>query len=112
PTASLVVTREGRIIEANPAAVALLDTGQDELTGRELLEFLKPEVRVSWSEMLRNLNDGEPSVHCNVPAVDGSDQAFALRLSAKVCPEGDAVLLTFSSGEPVLHDLRILQRSQ
>lgn len=94
PVACLVTTTEGRVVEANPAAVRLLSTGQGELGGQTLHHLLKPESHFVWNETLQKLGSGEQTASCEVLARGDADEAVVLRIAANAFPGGDALLLT------------------
>lgn len=113
PTVCLVVTMEGRIIEANPAAASLLNTRHGDLMGRTLNDFLKQESEASWSELLGKLKAGQQAAACEVLVSTGSDnKAVTLLLSGSFLPEGEVLLLGVVSREPVLHDASKHQQAQ
>lgn len=93
PTACLMVCTEGYIFDANPSAAGLLGVGQDELGGRLLIEFLKPESHAPWNQLLRQLQAGEQSVGGEVLVEGGVGVPGPARLSVSVSPGDDAVLL-------------------
>ena len=92
PVVSLVLTREGRIIEANPAATRLLSTRHGEMMGQMLNDFLKPESRASWSELLGKLEAGEKAASCEVLVDAGNDKTVTLELSGHFVPETGVLL--------------------
>lgn len=112
PTVCLVVTMEGRIIEANPAAASLLNTRLGELVGRTFHDFLKQESHAAWSELLGKLEAGEEAASCEVLVGTGSNKALTMMLSGSFLPEGDVLLFGVVSREPVLHDVSQQQRAQ
>lgn len=105
PTASLVTTIDGRIIEANPAAASLFNTGHAELGGRPLHDFLRLQNPATWSGLLWKLKSGDSSVSCDVMVGNDENAALPQRLSANFLPEGDVLLMTLASRAPVLHDI-------
>ncbi len=92
PVVSLVLTREGRIIEANPAAAWLLRTRHGEMLGQMLNDFLKQESRAPWSELLGKLEAGEQAASCEVLVDAGSNKAVTLELSGHFLPETGVLL--------------------
>lgn len=94
PVACLVTTMEGRVVEANPAAVGLLDTGHGELGGKALHDLLAPGSHAAWNAMIRTLEAGAQAASCEVFARRDADEAEMLRLSANVFAGRDALLLT------------------
>lgn len=104
PTASLVTTVEGRIIEANPAAATLFDTRHEELGGRMLHDFLTLQNHATWSGLLWKLRAGNRAACCDVTVGNNADVPEELKLCANFLPEGDVLLMTLASREPVLHD--------
>lgn len=112
PTVCLVVTMEGRIIEANPTAASLLNTRHGELLGRTLYDFLKRESHASWSELLCKLKAGEQAASCEVLIGTGGNDSVTLTLSGSFLPEGDVLFFGVVNPEPVSHDFSKHQRAQ
>lgn len=104
PIPCLVVALEGHIVDANPAVARLLEEACDELSGRSLVDFLRPQSHAPWNGLLRQLQAGEQNVGCEVFAGPGGDAAVMVRLAVSLSPEGDALLLTLAGGESVMHD--------
>lgn len=92
PAVCLVLTKEGRIIEANPAATRLLDTGHGELMGQMLNEFLKQDSRESWSELLGKLEAGEQAANCEVLVDTSGNETVTLELTGHFLPEAGVLL--------------------
>lgn len=103
PTACLVVAAEGHIVDANPAAAGLLGAACDDLEGRLLVDFLRPESHAPWNGLLSRLKAGEQGVDCEVVVSTVGDGAAPARLSVSISPEGDALLLALASREPAVH---------
>jgi PAS domain-containing protein len=106
PTATLVTTMEGRIIEANPAAATLFNTSHEELGGRPLNDFLTLQNHATWSGLLWKLKAGNTAACCDVMVGDGAHAEHAQTLSANYLPEGGVLLMTLASRNPVPHDIR------
>lgn len=105
PTATLVTTMEGRIIEANPAAATLFNTSHEELGGRPLNDFLTLQNHATWSGLLWKLKAGDNAACCDVMVCDGAHAELAQTLSANYLPEGGVLLMTLASRAPVPHDI-------
>lgn len=104
PTAFLATTAEGRIVESNPAAATLFNTGHGELAGRTLLDFVTLHNPAAWSGLLWKLKSGKRVACCDVRVSTGEKAGAALSLSAHFSPEGDLLLLTLAHREPAFHD--------
>jgi PAS domain S-box-containing protein len=105
PTATLVTTMEGRIIEANPAAATLFNTNHEELGGRPLNDFLTLQNDATWSGLLAKLKAGDRAACCDVMVRDDARAEFSQTLSANYLPEGGVLLMTLASRDPVPHDI-------
>lgn len=112
PTICLVTTSESRILEANPAASGLLNTGHSELMGRSLYDFFQQGSHKSWNSLLRKLKAGEEAATCDVLLGADGYNAVAMRLSGSFLPEGDLLLLGVENNEPVLNDSSAIRRAQ
>jgi PAS domain-containing protein len=106
PTATLVTTMEGRIIEANPAAATLFNTRHEELGGRPLDDFLTLQNHATWSGLLWKLKAGNTIARCDVLVGDAAHAELAQTLSANYLPEGGVLLMTLASRDPAPHDIR------
>lgn len=112
PTVCLVVTKEGRIIEANPAAVSLLNTRYGELAGQTLHDFLQPESHGFWTELLAKLQAGEQVASGEVLVGAGANKVVPMMLTGSFLPEGEVLIFGVLNREPVLHDSSKQQRAQ
>ncbi|MEQ8515376.1 MAG: PAS domain-containing protein [Chromatocurvus sp.] len=104
PSACLVVAADGYIVDANPAAAALMGAACDDLAGRLLVDFLGPQSHAPWNRLLAQLKAGEQGIGGEVIASNVGDEPGLARLSVSISPEGDALLLTLASREPAVHD--------
>lgn len=92
PTICMVITREGRIIEANPAAATVLKTPYGELTGQTLHELIQQESQDTWRDMLSSLIAGEHAVSGELKLRTRENDAIKLQLSGSSSAEGDVLL--------------------
>ena len=100
PTVCLVVTTEGRIVEANPAAARLLNIRHAELLGQELPHFLQAESHPTWRELLDKLNAGDQAASCEVHVTAAGNKRSTLALSGGLLPAGDILLFGVARQQP------------
>jgi PAS domain-containing protein len=79
---------DGRVVDANPAAAALLSTPRDALLGSEARRFLHADTRAIWREELEGLVDSDEPRRFRAILVDAlarpvAIEAHATRASAR-----------------------------
>jgi PAS domain S-box-containing protein len=86
PDALFVTDIEGRVVEANPAALEMLDVSPQRATGQRLAQFFPADAQEAFAAALRALARGEPIVERGFPLRRGDGgggivQARAVTLS-------------------------------
>jgi len=87
PVGYLLVDQMGSIIEANLTAASLLRTPRNELAGRQLATFIRPDSLSRIETELRCCLDGERPCDIRVEMVATDDHRFMVHLQSQ--PDGD-----------------------
>ncbi|TVS15456.1 MAG: PAS domain-containing protein [Gammaproteobacteria bacterium] len=100
PVGYLLLSNDGRVIEANQAAMQLFASavGNSELGEEELRidRLLKPGDRPVLITLLNELRGDQPIASCEVDAIDAPLGAPALRITARLEPGSDNVWMVVS----------------
>ncbi|MFP6580058.1 MAG: PAS domain-containing protein [Myxococcota bacterium] len=70
----------GQIVDANPAAGALLGVERDALLAIDSLSFVAPEAHLAWEEALDALTDNEEERHLELRLQDVRNEAISVSL--------------------------------
>jgi PAS domain-containing protein len=95
PVGCLVVSLEGEVTEANPAAIRLLGIGQAPASGCPLDSLVAPASRAGVAALLDSLRNGSPAGIWELQPA-GDTARPRLRVSASYLPEASAVLMILS----------------
>lgn len=97
PVGYLLLRNDGRVIEANQAAMRLFAPGAGS-GGEELRvhDLLTPEARGALAALLGQLKPDQPTASCEVDAIDAPRCAPALRITARLEPGSDNVWVVLS----------------
>lgn len=93
PVGYFNVNHQGDIIEANLAGAALFGVSQSECHGRSIDNFLLPESRPMYLELLQRLRNGDASSSCEVLSGGDTNATRRLQIVASVTPEGGSLLM-------------------
>jgi PAS domain-containing protein len=96
PAGYFSVSHQGDIIEGNLAGAALFGVTQNEWHGRRIDDFLAPESRPVFLELLQRLRDGDASNGCEVLSGGEANATRRLQIAASVTPGGGSFLMVFS----------------
>ncbi|MBZ2168118.1 PAS domain-containing protein [Marinobacter sp. F4216] len=91
PAACLVVSRDGRVIESNAAAVALLGCTPERSEEQRLTQYLAPPGRGDVADMLENLKT--PGAVATCRAWLAANDSFELSISASFIASGDLIMI-------------------
>ncbi|MGM0616330.1 MAG: PAS domain-containing protein [Pseudomonadota bacterium] len=94
PAAYLVVSRDGRLIESNAAADALLGCSPEPSEPQPLAQYLAPQSRAGLASLLETLGASGSVATCTVGLAGRPD--FPLSIRACVSPAGDKVMMVIS----------------
>lgn len=98
---SVLVCRDGRIVEANSASEGLFGVGRDELVGRGFKELLAPEDLLSGLHHLDAAQDRDGSVEFTARLAAGSGAPRRARIRLQRFPSGAGFsVLAALRGEP------------
>ena len=100
PVGYLLVGLDGQILESNRAGAELLGTGTGGLAGQPIAPFFTQDSRAAVLGLMEALREGAPDVDCEVASGDRGNGPNPLRITARLAPGGEAVLMIVSSCEP------------
>jgi PAS domain-containing protein len=96
PIGYVVLSPDGRIMQANRRATETLDVGNDEIAGRRFDSFITTASVSVFSDYMNSLGQDGLSPGCLVQINATGGNASTLTLSAQVTAGGDAVFLILS----------------
>lgn len=96
PTAYLVVTRDGEIVEGNRCAGILFGEPAGTLTGKDLSAFLAPGEQATVNDLLGSAWGKEPGPDGAAEASVGLADARRVRVSTSPSASGDCLLMTLA----------------
>ena len=91
PDALFVTGIDGRITEANSAALEMLEVSLRLVRGRMLAQFLPAHAQESFATALEALARGEPIAECDLPLKGGDEQERIVHARAVTMAGGDEV---------------------
>lgn len=94
PMAYLIVSRDGRVIESNAAAGALLGFVPKHSEEQTLTQYLAPPDRADVTNLLNTLEASESVATCTARLAGDSD--CQLSITASLSPNGDVVMMVIS----------------
>lgn len=103
PVAYLVVSRDGRVIESNAAAVALLGCTPEHSEEQTLTQYLAPPGRGDVANLLEMLET--PGAVATCKAWLAGNDSFELSINASLISSGDLIMVVMSP-YPVPHTHR------
>jgi PAS domain S-box-containing protein len=93
PAGYFIVGLEGLIIDGNRAAAKLLGVGPADFLNQALGDFLLPESRPTFADLLKTLREGGAKASCEVRDAHGSNGARPLWISANRSPDSEVLLM-------------------
>lgn len=99
PVGYIVIDPNGRIIESNPAGIALFGVEPDAIHGKTVASLLAPDSRPLLAEVLEALRDGAREESCELHTGDRGSGSRRLRMSAGPAPGGDGVLMALTRAD-------------
>jgi len=96
PVGYLVVTLDGHIYEANPAAAQLLGVDAWVRASSTLDSVLEARTQASVSGLTDALTHGERGAPYEVQSSDNGTASRSLVLNSSIAPDGNALLITLS----------------
>ncbi|TDT40284.1 PAS domain S-box-containing protein [Halospina denitrificans] len=96
PVGYLVVTLDGHICEANPAATQLLGVDAGTLEGSTLEGVLGARTESAVSGLMDTLTHGDKGAPYEVQSSDNGTASRSLVLNSSIAPDGNALLITLS----------------
>ena len=100
PVGYLLVGLDGQVLEGNRAGAELLDTGAGGLAGQPIAPFFTQDSRAAVLGLMEALREGAPDVDCEVASGDRGNGPNPLRITARLAPGGEAVLMIVSRYGP------------
>ncbi|MBW7472412.1 PAS domain-containing protein [Marinobacter sp. M216] len=94
PAACLVVSRDGRVIESNAAAVALLGCTPEHSEEQTLTQYLAPPGRGDVADLLERLKT--PGAVATCKAWLAGNDSFELSINASLISSGDLIMIVMS----------------
>lgn len=94
PAAYLVVSRDGRVIESNAAAVALLGCTPENSEEQTLSQYLAPPGRTDVANLLERFETPGTVVTCK--AWLAGNNTVELSINASLIPRGDLIMMVIS----------------
>ncbi|MFN2359641.1 MAG: PAS domain-containing protein [Marinobacter sp.] len=94
PTAYLVVSRDGRVLESNAAAGALLGFAPEQSEDQTLTQYLAPPGRAAAANLLETLDVAGTVATCTAELA--GHPGFQLSITASLVPSGNCVMMVVS----------------
>ncbi|MEX1198528.1 MAG: PAS domain-containing protein [Pseudohongiellaceae bacterium] len=104
PVAYLVITRDGRVVESNAAASALLgfasahsgELSEDEEEEQRVTRYLSPSSQAAVTTMIQGLDVPGSAASCLAQLADSPDSQLAIK--ASLSSSGDSILMAVWQG--------------
>jgi len=93
PMGYLIVGPEGDIVECNLAGTRILGATAGNVADLPFTELLAPTSRSAFNGLLKRLREGDLEGTCEVQSAGNGNDARPLRITARLTPAGDAILM-------------------